>query len=111
MSMFAKPEWLFDDNTYVDPVRISYERLNSKVQLIQQEKSKTSDKWRNKTIKLVEIEPDPPNTARKYIWCRKRKYGTCMVHIDHRCKTCVSSSGIFSFTSSLHLFVHANVYI
>jgi hypothetical protein len=72
--MFAKPGWLFDDNEYVDPVRIHYHRLNTnKIELIQQEKSKTSDKWRNKTIKMVAIEPDPPNTARRYIWGRRCK--------------------------------------
>lgn len=71
--MFAKPAWLFDDNKFIDPVRTHYKRVNSKVELIQQEKSKTSDKWRNRSIRMMHIEPDPPTTVKKYIWCRKCK--------------------------------------
>lgn len=47
---------------------------SGRIELVKQQKTETSDTWKNRDVEVIDIGPDPPFLYRRYIWGRQREY-------------------------------------
>lgn len=72
--MFAPPQ-LPSRPDARDKLRCMYSRHPSgRIELVKQQKTETSDTWKNRDVEVIDIGPDPPFLYRRYIWGRQREY-------------------------------------
>lgn len=72
--MFAPPQ-LPSHPDPRDKLRCMYSRHPSgRIELVKQQKTETSNTWKNRDVEVIDIGPDPPFLYRRYIWGRQREY-------------------------------------